>query len=183
VSLTVSPIKDSAGAIVGASSIARDITQRKRYERELQEADRRKDEFLGMLAHELRNPLAIISNASQVLDCDATLNPRAEKLRSMITRQTQVLARIVDDLLDVSRLSRGKINLNSQPAEINGEVVFTVQDTGIGISPDMLPRVFDLFAQADHSFDRSQGGLGIGLSLVQTLTKMHGGPLAHAAKG
>jgi PAS domain S-box-containing protein len=251
VSLTVSPIHDAAGHTIGASIIARDITERKRFERELLEGDRRKNEFIGMLAHELRNPLAVITNASEVLERMGSPEPRALKLHSMIMRQAHVLAQIVDDLLDVSRLSRGKIKLDKQPVEVSGivaravdavrllmqtkqhhmelptalqsiwiesdptrleqilvnlltnaakytdpggrislsverddgSVMFSVQDTGIGIAPEMMPRIFDLFAQADDSFARTQGGLGIGLFLVQTLVRMHGGTVTVASEG
>jgi PAS domain S-box-containing protein len=240
------------------TGIVRDITARKRAEESLREADRRKDEFLGMLAHELRNPLAAISYASQVLDRVGSLDDQAKRLLEIIRRQTTNLTRMVDDLLDMSRITSGKIQLVSEPLDVAtvtertvenirplmesrnhefvvsmesrplavmgdatrleqipvnllnnaarftdsggrialtveldtkspatgaGEVVFRVVDNGIGIPGDMLPFVFDLFTQVDKSLDRSQGGLGIGLSLVQRLVELHGGIVSVASEG
>lgn len=208
----------------------------------LQEADRRKDEFLATLAHELRNPLAPIRNGLQILRLSPE-GPRAEEVRGMMDRQMTHLIRLIDDLLDVSRVSQGKIDLRNetiavqeavgaavetsrplieaaghgfslvmpdepllvegdmtrlaqvvsnlinnaakytpegghiavtvQPAGLEAEII--VSDNGLGIAPDMLPRVFDLFTQVDVHLDRSQGGLGVGLALVRKLIEMHGG--------
>ncbi|MCY1017870.1 response regulator [Pyxidicoccus sp. MSG2] len=213
---------------------------------ELAEMDRRKDEFLAMLAHELRNPLAAIMTAIGILERKPADDPKESRMRGIIQRQTHHLARLVDDLLDVSRITRDRVELRlsrvdllavlqqvlqvARPmAESRGlgvevslpreplwvhadatrlEQVFTnlldnaskytdgghislrvehegvdgsakavvrVKDTGIGIPADVLPYIFDLFAQADTSLERSRGGLGIGLTLVRKLVRMHGG--------
>ncbi|MGE0449310.1 MAG: response regulator [Vicinamibacterales bacterium] len=230
--------------------IARDISERRRVEAELREADRRKDVFLGMLAHELRNPLAAISTAGEVLHRSVE-QPGARKLTGVVRRQTQALARMVDDLLDVSRVTLGKIQLAREPillAEIvsraveavrdtasraelrlevaptlepvwllgdatrleqvltnllanavkftpaggrvsidarreGAEAVIRVRDSGAGIDPELLPRVFDLFVQGDTSLDRSKSGLGIGLALVHQVVSMHGGQVTAYSEG
>jgi PAS domain S-box-containing protein len=257
VSMTISPIRDDRGRIVGASKIARDISDRKRLERELRrrleelaEADRRKDEFLAMLAHELRNPLAAISSAVQL----TTLIGAQDQIRrsmDVINRQLKHLSRLIDDLCDVSRITRGKIQLRkerldvamvlrsaiesvrplietrrhnltvtipAQPllaeadpvrleqiitnlltnaakytdsggqiwvsAERDGEeIAIKVRDAGMGIPAEQLPRLFDLFAQGARSLARSEGGLGIGLTLVRSLTEMHGGSVTATSAG
>jgi PAS domain S-box-containing protein len=253
ISLTVSPLRDAAGRIIGASEIARDITERKRLSNELRqrnadllESDRRKDEFLAMLSHELRNPLAPILNAVQLLRLQRDESERQQCARTIIERQVGQLVRLVDDLLEVSRISTGRIHLQRaqldmraivecsvetgrplieqrrhalavrlppSPIWIDGdstrleqvvvnllnnaakytdegghiwldlqqegnEAVLQVRDSGVGISPELLPHIFDLFTQAERSLARSQGGLGIGLALVQRLVKMHGGKVA-----
>jgi PAS domain S-box-containing protein len=230
--------------------IARDITERRRIESELREADRRKDEFLGMLAHELRNPLAAIMTAGEVLHRTVP-DAQAQKLTGVVRRQTGALARMVDDLLDVSRVTMGKIQLVTEPlllsvvvrraadvirdamikhslrfdvdidddpvwlkgdatrleqvlsnllnnalkftpaggrvtldARADGQdVIIRVADTGIGIPPAVLPRVFDLFVQADTSLDRAKSGLGIGLALVHKLVALHGGSVTASSAG
>lgn len=250
VSLTVSPVRDSEGNVVGASKIGRDITQQKQMEAERLESERRKDEFLAMLAHELRNPLASISNAVQLfgaLETEADL----EWAKEIVGRQVKHLSRLIDDLLDVSRITRGKISLKKETLNLmpivagavetarplieernhqlivsvapgtlrleadplrleqilvnlltnaakytppggkisltalseQGYVVVKVSDTGIGISPELLPRVFDLFVQGDRSIARTEGGLGIGLTLVQKLAEMHDGTVTAASDG
>ena len=228
-----------------------EAVERKRAEEALREADRRKDEFLAMLAHELRNPLAPVRNAVQILRLSGISPETAEQARAVIDRQVQHLVRLVDDLLDVSRIMRGKIELRKQrldlagvvaravetaqpiidahgqrlevalPAEplwVEGDLVrltqvlanllnnaakFTeragrifltatreadavevrVGDTGIGIAPELLPKVFDLFVQADRSIARSQGGLGIGLTVVKHLVELHGGTVSVTSAG
>jgi PAS domain S-box-containing protein len=227
----------------------RDITDRRRVEDALKDADRRKHEFIAILAHELRNPLAAINNAVQ-LSLRQVREEDAEWSKLMIQRQVKHLARLIDDLLEVSRINHGKIELRKQemdlalviaravetvtplmeqnkhnlmvsigpgpmnlvgdPARIEQvlenllanaakyteeggqitltarrepELIVTVKDNGIGISTEMLPRIFDLFAQADRSMDRSQGGLGIGLTLVKKLVEMHGGTATAASDG
>ena len=230
--------------------IARDISERRRSEEELREADRRKDMFLGMLAHELRNPLAAISSAGEVLH-RTTADPTVQKLSGVIRRQTRALARMVDDLLDVSRVTLGKIQLNHEPLvlqEVVGrsmeamkdeaaragvrldvqtsddpiwvsgditrleqvltnllvnavkftpaggvitvsagregaEAVLRVRDTGVGIEPALLPRIFDLFVQGDTSLDRAKSGLGIGLALVRQVVMLHGGDVSASSGG
>jgi PAS domain S-box-containing protein len=230
--------------------IARDVSERKRIETELREADRRKDEFLGMLAHELRNPLAAIMTAGEVLHRRMEQSD-AQKLTAVVRRQTRALARMVDDLLDVSRVTLGKIELTTEPlllgevvtraAEANREritaaglsfdvhidpspvwldgdatrleqvltnllsnavkftptggrvalraereqdtAVIRVRDTGSGIEPLLLPRIFDLFVQGDTSLARAKSGLGIGLALVRKLVRLHGGDVTAASEG
>jgi signal transduction histidine kinase/ActR/RegA family two-component response regulator len=216
----------------------------------LREADRRKDEFLATLAHELRNPLAPIRNSLQILKMPRLDAATVERSRDMMERQVHQLVRLVDDLLDVSRVMRGKIELRKEWVELStviaravetvqplieaqgheltvqlpseslaldadpirlaqvvgnlltnaakyteangriqltaqredGEAVLRVRDTGIGIAPDMLPRIFELFVQVDHAATKSQGGLGIGLTLVKNLVEMHHGTVeAHSA--
>lgn len=236
----------------------RDITERRRLERQTQEQaealaelHQRKDEFLAMLSHELRNPLSAIFNALHILRIQDTGNPIQQKAKSVIERQVGQLAHLVDDLLEVSRVITGGIQLHQERLEMRGivdraiesvrplidqrkhelevslpaepiwlqgdptrleqvvvnllnnaakytdeggqiqitaqqegaEVVLRVRDTGIGVAPELLPRVFDLFTQADRSLDRSQGGLGIGLSLVQKLVELHGGTVTAQSAG
>ena len=221
----------------------------------LTEADRRKDLFLATLSHELRNPLAAITTAAGILGRREQVDPHEARMVSIIQRQTQHLCRLVDDLLDVSRITRGKVELRRERVDLRGvlehvlaafrpladkrqlvlgvrmpeeplwvdadatrlEQVFanlldnaakytdaggsvvlelreapgpegrmgvrvSVHDTGIGIRPDVLPHVFELFAQADESLERSRGGLGIGLTLVHNMVDLHGGQVeAHSA--
>jgi PAS domain S-box-containing protein len=244
VSLTVSPICDAQGEIVGASKIARDITARK-------EEERRKDEFLALLAHELRNPLAPLRNGLQVIQMARGDWSAVEHVGAIMQRQLEHLVRLVDDLLDVSRISRGKLQLRrerinladvvasvleaceplvkdhedeltvSLPQEAiyleadktrlaqmlsnlvvnavkysdpksriwlsavrdRNEAVICVKDTGIGIPPDMLPRIFELFTQVDRSLEKSEGGLGVGLTIVKRLVEMHGGSIEARSEG
>jgi signal transduction histidine kinase/PleD family two-component response regulator len=210
---------------------------------EIRENDRRKNEFLAMLAHELRNPLAPIRNAVELLRRPDVAAEHFPVVSEIIDRQIQQLVRLVDDLLDISRITRGKITLRRQPVEMNeivdravemsrplmearrqvvhlqrapeplyvsgdpvrlvqvlgnllnnaskyteaeghvwvtaaaeaDDVLIRVRDSGLGIPREMLESVFGLFVQVDRSLDRSQGGLGIGLTLVRTLVEMHGG--------
>jgi PAS domain S-box-containing protein len=256
VALTVSPVRAPDGRIIGASKIARDITQRKRVEREraamyeeAAQANRAKDEFIAMLGHELRNPLGAIASAERLLEPLDGLNERAALARQVIARQTRHLARLVDDLLDVARVMTGKVLLEPQPLDLADVVarhvrslqatgkmqdhvvrvetarawveadvvrieqvvgnlisnalkytpaggaitvrvdqvaqhaVLTVQDTGIGMSPQLQSRVFDLFVQGERHLDRSQGGLGIGLTLVRRLVELHGGTVDAFSEG
>jgi PAS domain S-box-containing protein len=225
--------------------------ERKQAEDALREADRRKDEFLAMLAHELRNPLAAILNAVQLID---VLNVPKDKLHSVsniIKRQLSHLTHLIDDLLDVARITRGKINLQKRVLELQAVVaqaietsrpvidarghhfkrslpeqkihvfgdpvrlgqvisnllnnaakytdpggqitleveqrdslaIVRVRDTGMGISAEMLPHVFELFAQANVELDRAQGGLGVGLTLARALVHLHGGELEAFSRG
>ncbi len=219
--------------------------------RDIQENDRRKNEFLAMLSHELRNPLAPIRNALQVLHLCGKDLTKIEWVRTVIDRQVTHLVRLVDDLLDVSRITRGKIRFqrerldvaavvesaaeSSRPdieahaheftvslpptpicvegdparlaqvlsnllhnaakytpdggriwlsvAQEGTEAVFRVRDNGAGIPKEMLTKVFDLFTQVDRSLDRSQGGLGIGLTLVRSLVEMHQGRVEAFSEG
>jgi two-component system CheB/CheR fusion protein len=243
---------DAAGKPIRMLGTCQDITERKRDELELREADRRKDEFLAMLSHELRNPLAPILNAIEIIERAA---PEDQEVRSayhaVIARQLQHMKRLLDDLLDVSRVSQGKIELRKQPVELatlllqavevsrpmmvdkrqqlaltlaqqqlpleadptriaqvfanllnnaakftnaggriiltstveGDEVVVSVRDDGPGMSPELLARAFDLFVQETRSFDRAQGGLGIGLTMVRTLVKLHGGCVSAFSEG
>jgi signal transduction histidine kinase len=219
---------------------------------ELERADERKDEFLAMLAHELRNPLSAIGTALELLKRKRDAGAAdVQRLTGLLSRQTEQLARLVNDLLDMSRVTRGKIELNREPILLadlidqalemtqgaisakahrvdyqpppddvwikadrvrfrqilsnllhnavrytphrgllrivtrsdNDLVQVAVQDNGIGISADMLPRVFDLFAQADTGLGRNDAGLGIGLTLVQRLVTAHGGTVTAASEG
>jgi signal transduction histidine kinase/DNA-binding response OmpR family regulator len=218
---------------------------------EIQTNDRRKDEFLAMLGHELRNPLGAIAHAVQCITLLTDDPTAATASHDVLHRQVQKMTRMVDDLLDVSRITRGKIELDTKPIDLasvvsgalataeakiaarshrlftsvpadslplladptrleqivgnlldnaakytepGGEIrlvaerkgdaaILTVSDTGIGIPPNLLPRVFDLFAQGDCSLDRSQGGLGIGLTLVKRLVELHGGTIEAYSDG
>jgi PAS domain S-box-containing protein len=217
---------------------------------ELKEEERRKDEFLAVLAHELRNPLAPLRNALHLLRSEPA-EALAHQAREIMERQLEHVVRLVDDLLDVSRIMSGKVRLHREPVAlravfaraldvIQGQVisqgqdlivslpeenvwieadcvrlaqavgnllsnatkytdrggqiwltgervgddaVIRVRDTGIGMPPEMLPRIFDLFVQSDRSLTRSQGGLGIGLSLVKRLVEMHGGCVGASSEG
>jgi PAS domain S-box-containing protein len=243
------PGPDGKAALVGG--IAIDITDRLGAVEALREADRRKDEFLAMLAHELRNPLAPIRNALEILKTPGASADVAEQAKDIMLRQVQHMARLVDDLVDVSRIMRDKIELRKERVELASimaravetaqpiidahqheltvaplpepiwleadvirlaqvianlltnaakytekgghiwlsaeregcEVVLRVKDTGIGIEPAMLPRIFGLFVQAERSLDRSQGGMGIGLALVRKLVEMHGGSVTALSAG
>jgi PAS domain S-box-containing protein len=258
VSLTVSPIRDDDGTIVGASKIARDVTERRQMEdnlhrlaADLAEADRRKDEFLATLAHELRNPLAPLSNTLEILKRRGSEDPAVRRGLDTMERQLEQLVRLVDDLLDLSRITHNRIELRkrhielapvirqavlgaqpladsaghamevSVPAEpmwLNADAVrltqvfgnllnnsckytsaggtirviaqrdgtdavVTVSDTGIGIPADKLASIFDMFTQIDRSLEQSQGGLGIGLTLVKRLVEMHGGSVEARSAG
>jgi PAS domain S-box-containing protein len=229
----------------------RDVTQQWQAEKTLIEADRRKDEFLATLSHELRNPLAPIRNALELLDrrpCDATTMSQAT---GVIRRQVAQLTRLVDDLLDISRITRDKLDLRREDVDLNsiinsaveasrpgidaaghqlqislpeqpvllnadsarlaqvfsnllnnaakftpaggviqleakqhaGEAVVSVRDNGVGIACEALAYVFDMFRQVDDSLERSQGGLGIGLTLARRLVEMHGGTVNAQSEG
>ena len=240
------------------TGIVRDITERKRLQEELQQrlhdladADRQKNEFLAMLSHELRNPLAPMRNALYLLKNAQPGAAEAADVHGMMERQLQQLVRLVDDLLDVSRIIRGKIDLRREkvdlrqvahragetakpvldahghvlnmslperPVLVSGdlvrlaqaianlltnaakyskaaapielavrregsEAVVSVKDRGVGIAPALLPRIFDLFVQGEHALARSQGGLGIGLTLVKRLVEMHDGAVSALSEG
>lgn len=250
-SITVSPIRDENGNIAGASKVARDITDRIEIENALREADRRKDEFLAILAHELRNPLAPLRNALAILRSGKADKNMEIQAREMMERQIEQMVRLVDDLMDVSRITRDKIKLQKErltlsavlqtavetsrpvidsfghylkidlpPEQVyiegdkvrlaqvfsnllnnaakytrrggnisvsaqqkDGRVAIHVTDNGIGIAPEVLPHVFDMFLQADSALERSGGGLGIGLTLVKKLTEMHEGSVEAFSEG
>ena len=246
---SAAPIRDATGNISGAVMVFHDVTERRRVEKALKDADKKKDEFLATLAHELRNPLVPIRNGLKVLKLAGNNPVMAENTRSMMDQALNQMVRLVDDLLDASRITTGKLQLRkewvelaavvqsavetSRPlideqghkltvtlppapvlldadpirmaqvfsnllnnaakysengghialsAELQGEeVMVRVTDRGIGIPAEHLPRIFEMFAQVDTTFERSQGGLGIGLSLVKGLVGMHGGKIdAHS---
>jgi signal transduction histidine kinase len=245
------PIVDAEGAVTGIFVEGFDASDRVRADHALREADFRKDEFLAMLAHELRNPLAPILSASQILARQLGHDESVRKPIEMVRRQVTHLKRLVDDLMDVSRISLGRIELQREdllvgtaleqaletvaplarekrqrvtlvpslePLWVNadrtrlvqalvnvltnavkfthiggnirvemrvadGMVEIEVADDGAGIAPELLPRVFDLFVQADRTLARAQGGLGIGLSVVKKLVEMHGGTVLARSPG
>jgi CheY-like chemotaxis protein/two-component sensor histidine kinase len=220
-------------------------------EEALRDADHRKDEFLATLAHELRNPLAAVSNGVQLMRLANGDGPAIEQARAMMERQLSQLVRLVDDLLDVSRITRGKLQLCKERVELTrvlqqalessgpligaahheltvtipperilveadvnrlaqvfsnllnnaakytpeggriwlkaerqgSDVVVAVRDTGTGIPPAMLPRIFEMFTQVDRPLERAEGGLGIGLTLVKRLVEMHGGTVEALSEG
>jgi PAS domain S-box-containing protein len=261
---TKSPLRNQAGEIIGVIAVARDVTDaiaaREELQRALNEAqtagaalraaDRRKDEFLATLAHELRNPLAPLRNMIEVLKRRGN-EAMVEQAVAMMDRQLDQLARLVDDLLDVSRINSDKIELrrthveltslirqsvedfrplaeskshelstdlsseplllNADPVRLeqifgnllnnaakytnaggrievkawreNGDAVVSITDTGVGIPPEQLCSIFELFSQVDSTLERVQGGLGIGLTLVKRLTEMHGGSVTARSDG
>jgi len=238
------------GRFVHSRCFTRDITDRKRAEKALREADRRKDEFLAMLAHELRNPLAPIRNSLHILNLTTRNDATLVRVGEMMERQVNHMVRLVDDLMEVSRITRGKIELKREPVEVaafirsavetsrplieaaghqleieippetltlDGDgvrltqvvanllnnaarytpeggriwlkvrregdaIAVSVRDTGTGIAAEMLPQVFELFTQVNRSA-RTQGGLGIGLTLVKSLVEMHGGSVEARSEG
>lgn len=238
--------------------ILRDRTEQKALEDQLRhqaqslaDNDRRKDEFLAMLAHELRNPLSPILSAVQLIDRQRSIDPAVQHAVRVTRRQVEHMARLLDDLLDVSRITRGKIQLRRERVPVqelvegalettessyvarghrlsvevpqeplwidadrarieqvlvnllnnaakytapggrievivaaeDEEVAVRVCDNGMGISPELLPHVFDMFSQDERSLDRSQGGLGIGLTLVRSLVELHGGRVSVRSEG
>lgn len=245
----ITALRDEAGNIRGFSKITRDLTERRQLERAklhaevMSDLSRRKDEFLAMLSHELRNPLSPILNAVHLLRLQKDEDPIQRQARSIIERQVEQLTRLVDDLLEVSRITTGRIRLQREHIDLRnvveravetlraliaqrkhelfvsmppgpvwvfadstrmeqvavnilanavkytdegGQIWVTLQcegddaalhvrDTGVGIAPEVLPGIFDLFTQASRSLDRSQGGLGVGLTVVQRVVELHGG--------
>jgi PAS domain S-box-containing protein len=242
--------RDAHGKPKQFPGVVIDITERKRAEQGLLDADQRKNEFLAMLAHELRNPLAPIRNGVRILEQE--IDPiRLPPIVAMMHRQVDHMTRLIEDLLDVSRVSQGKIDLRRERIDLievlhqaidanraaierhkheltltlpgrpvylqadatrlaqllgnllnnackftgrggriqvivqpqGAETLVRVRDSGIGLSAEQLPRVFDLFAQADTSLQRPESGLGIGLTLVKRLVEMHGGSVRVASEG
>ena len=253
-----SPWRDISGGIGGILMSSEDITERVRSEEELRrlvaelaDASRRKDEFLATLAHELRNPLAPIRNGLRVLGLTNGSGPAAEEALKIMERQIGQMVQLVDDLLDVSRISAGKLRLRTQRIDLatalhnavetsralveaggheltvimpsepifvdadltrlgqvfanllsnatkfsdrgasiqlsverqGSDAVVRVKDSGIGIAPDMLSKIFRIFSQVNQSLEKSQGGLGIGLSLAKQLVEMHGGTVEARSEG
>jgi PAS domain S-box-containing protein len=248
--VVVTPLHDEAGRLRGFAKVTRDMSERKRVE-ELEEKGRHLTEFLAMLAHELRNPLAPIRNAVGIMAMTPDPSPQVAWCRDVIERQTLHLTRLVDDLLDVSRITRGVLNMQMAPVDVNtavrvalestrplidmrkhrlhldlagkaivvnGDVtrltqvvinllnnaakytseggditlsveaqdddaVIRVRDNGAGIAPQLIERVFDMFAQGERTLDRSEGGLGIGLTLARRIVALHGGSLVAKSEG
>lgn len=263
---SAAPIRDQDGRVAGVVLVFRDITARKRDEKErrkrveqlagaeaaLREAARRKDEFLATLAHELRNPLAPIRNSLQLLRLAKGNGEMMDQACSMMERQVQHLVRLIDDLLEISRITSGKLQVRKERVELaavvqsaeeasrpfvqaksheltvtlppepiyldadptrlaqiisnllnnaakytekgghiwltaerhGGEALVSVRDTGIGIAAEHLPHIFEMFSQVAPALERSEGGLGIGLSLVRGLLDLHGGTIeAHSSPG
>lgn len=256
VSVTVSPIRDPAGVVIGASKIARDITERRLAEQVLRDADQRRHEFLAMLGHELRNPLAAIRSSLAVIRKSGGDSATTTAAEEVVERQVVQLGRLVDDLLDADRITRGRLNVQPGPVLLSAALIdavnavrprmdlcgqtltvsmpreaitlnadatrlgqilgnlldnaskFTgkggtialeaerddhpkgsptvqirVRDTGIGLAPDQLDKIFELFTQVDTSLERSVSGLGIGLPLVKALVDKHGGHVTASSAG
>jgi PAS domain S-box-containing protein len=251
ISLSVSPIRDDDGRIVGASKIARDITLLRQAFLAAQEANRLKDDFLASLSHELRTPLNAILGYTRILRAGIIGPDRYDKAIETIERNANSLAQIVEDVLDVSRIISGKMRLNVQlvdvpdivqaavdavtPAadakgvgietvidpratpvsgdpdrlqqvlwnlasnavkftnrggkvqvrleRVDSHVEVVVNDTGIGISREFLPHIFERFRQADAGITRERGGLGLGLAIARQLVEMHGGTIDVASGG
>jgi PAS domain S-box-containing protein len=249
--VVITSLRDKDGSLRGFAKVTRDMTERRKIE-QLEEADRQKDQFLALLAHELRNPLAPIRTALDVLRQPNATPDVAVQAREIAERQLRHMARLLDDLLDVSRIREGRIELRKEALEVaaalrsaarlaivdrrheltvtypatpifvsadpvrleqvlgnllnnaikytdpggkiwltaergNGEVIIRVRDSGIGIEPLMIPRVFDLFVQGERRTEHSAGGVGIGLSVVKKLIELHDGRVevfsAGAGKG
>ncbi|MGE3275198.1 MAG: ATP-binding protein [Vicinamibacterales bacterium] len=243
------PLFDAGGAVEGIAVVVYEVTELTRARREAEAANRAKDEFLAILGHELRNPLAPILTALQLLRLRGV--EAGQRERDVIERQVRHLVTLVDDLLDVSRITRGKVDLqrstvdlaevvaraietasplleqyrhelhvdvrprpllvSADPARLaqvvanlltnaakytnpggyvtvaawaeGPDAVVCVRDTGIGIDPDVLPRVFELFVQEPQALDRARGGLGLGLAIVQSLVRLHGGTITASSDG
>jgi len=256
----MSLVKDSLGRPLYRNGNIRDITERKQAEDklrasnlELAEADRRKNDFMAVLSHELRNPLAPIRNSTYILERAVPGGEQSRRAVAVIERQAGQLARLVDDLLDVTRITRNKIQLQRETIELNDlaqhtiedqrslfdraevrlefnpapapvfvdvdrnrvaqiignllqnaakftgrggatrititteaaekRAVIQIADTGVGMAPEMLSRLFQPFSQADSTLDRSKGGLGLGLALAKGLAKLHGGDVTANSAG
>jgi len=257
--VTLSAIRDEDGALIGVSRLVRDVTERRRHARELEEARLRaeeanaaKDRFLATLSHELRNPLTPIMASVHRLERRPDLPAGVAESISMIRRNVELEARLIDDLLDLTRIARGKVELDCAPLDVHelllsvlqssrsdffsrglhvttalvaeehhchcdgarlqqvflnllrnaakftpsggrvtlrssnpqpGRLRVTVTDTGRGIRPDLLPRIFDAFDQGDVTAARRAGGLGLGLAIARNLVELHGGTLAASSEG
>jgi PAS domain S-box-containing protein len=248
--VVVTPLYDAQSTLMGYAKVTRDLTDRKRVEA-LEKAERQTNEFLAMLAHELRNPLAPISNALNLLSRKPASDATEQWVREVLQRQTGQMSRLVDDLMDVSRITRSAISLVRKPVDMRhvvrvaadaslqwveerrhalsldlpdhelvvlgdearlvqvmqnlldnaakytpeggrievrarreeGAVLVAVQDNGIGMENEMLRSAFDLFRQGRQGLDRPEGGLGVGLTLVQRLVAMHGGTVEAFSAG
>jgi signal transduction histidine kinase len=250
-----SPVLGAAGEVEYLIHRVADVTEFIRLKQEgrerdsAQAANRAKDGFLAMLGHELRNPLAAISSATEILKRVGPANDTAAQSRAVIERQVRHLKRLVDDLLDAARVQAGKVTLSRRPVDLAEAVnqalsvfggtglgarhavqidaesvgieadptrleqivvnlltnavkfspagrpvriivratadtaVLVVEDKGVGMASDVMPRIFDLFYQGERTAARSEGGLGIGLTLVKTLTELHGGSVEATSDG
>jgi signal transduction histidine kinase len=242
---------DLGAARAGEATLRRLEGELQERVRQLADADRRKDEFLAMLGHELRNPLAAVSSATQVLRASPLPDDRSRRMVGILERQAARLARLVDDLLEVARITRGELALRREPVDVravaaaaaetarggpgeqpprlvvtlpdqpvvvvgdplrleqvisnllhnatkysppgedvelavwrDGEhALLRVRDHGMGIDPELLPRIFELFVQGDRSPERAHAGLGVGLTLVQRIVELHGGRVTAASAG
>jgi PAS domain S-box-containing protein len=258
ISLTVSPVRSADGTVIAASKVARDVSERKIAEQKLRAseealrlADRRKDEFLALLAHELRNPLAPIRYALAANKKPGRTPEQCRQAEEIIERQVMHMSRLLDDMLDISRITRGVLELKKTRAELTSiigaaietarpvleekhhtlaldlpsepvqleadvmrlaqvfsnllinaakytdpggriqlrarpqanEVLVSVSDNGMGIPAEMLPRVFNMFFQSNAALARAEGGLGVGLSLVRGLVRLHGGSVEARSDG
>jgi two-component system, chemotaxis family, CheB/CheR fusion protein len=248
--LTVTfPLRDDDGVIIGVGGIATDVSRLKQAEQQARSAVAQRDHFLAMLSHELRNPLGAVLNAASVLELPAAGETERHAATEVIVRQASQMGRLLDDLLEVSRITQNKIKIQRQPVRLNDiveeaaravqhgvaqgqlclnvatpeesvsvlgdatrlqqmlvnlltnatkytppggriklellregdESVLRVSDTGVGMRADLLPRVFELFVQADETLDRAKGGMGVGLTLVRVIAELHGGSVyAHS---
>jgi PAS domain S-box-containing protein len=259
ISLTVSPVRDRTGRIIGASKVARDITERKLAEEQLREAKRAaeaaslaKDKFLAVLSHELRTPLSPVLMTVAAMDMNPDLAPALRDDIAIIRRNVELEAKLIDDLLDLSRITAGKLRMNLETVDVNeavrhvcvtcrsfvlekgihlhcdlpdpsccvkadparfqqilwnllrnavkftpenGDIYVTVsatvenrvrvqvRDTGIGIAPDVLPRIFDAFEQGDAHITRQFGGMGLGLAISKNLVELHHGTIRAESGG
>ncbi len=258
VSLTISPLKDKEGMIIGASKIARNITERKKTERELEHAkelaeaaSRAKDTFLAVLSHELRTPLTPVLMTAAVRERDPNLTQAIRAEMAMIRRNVELETKLIDDLLDLSRITSGKLTLRVQVVDLNasvyqvcdicrsqiqekgielsfdldtsiglvnadasrlqqvlwnvlknaakftpeggkihvctaradGRVRVQIQDSGVGIAPEVLPKIFDAFEQGDARVTRKFGGLGLGLAISKALVELHSGSIQVESPG
>ncbi len=247
---SAAPIRAADGTIIGSVLVFRDVTARRNAERELRDADTRKDRFLALLAHELRNPLAPLRTSLEIMQY--TQDPaQLAHVRGVMKRQLEQMVRLVDDLLDVSRIASNKHEMRFELVDIatvvssaletfrpvlsqsgqklvttlpdepcflradpvrlaqvlynllnnaskfsargttislvtareREQLVIRVSDEGVGVPPEMLDRIFDMFEQVDHSLERSRSGLGVGLTLVRRLVEMHGGSVVARSEG
>jgi len=251
IALSISPIRDTQGGVIGASTIGRDVTKQKQAEAKVREEVRRRDEFLAMLSHELRNPLAAVLNATDLLGEARENADVTDEAINVIEHNVHHVARILDDLLDVSRITNDKIKLHREifdlsslmvdvvecvqhrvdakfqelhvhqpktPLYVDGDIgrlqqmqvnllvnaskytgdegridyrieadgdeaLISVVDTGVGIPDDLMERIFEPFVQAEQTIDRAQGGMGLGLTLVNKVAEAHGGAVAVESEG